>query len=194
MMTKPDVAAVPTVWERIAALRVNDMDLLAPKMRDAVEGTLNALLGRSIEVPRMATTGATTLALDPRVFETFRVDALAAIYYEQGVSRARTADYSWHGYGLAVDVISREFEWFTGPAARKTWPGPESRRVASERWFGAIATAAEQHGLTAGFRWTSFPDPPHLQWGRCRVSPSNRARELRAQGGLGAVWREVGAA
>jgi peptidoglycan L-alanyl-D-glutamate endopeptidase CwlK len=38
-----------------------------------------------------------------------------------------------------------------------------------------------------------FKDLPHFQWGPCKPSPSDRARELIRTEGMEAVWGAVGA-
>jgi hypothetical protein len=140
---------------------------LAPAFRAAVEAALAECHARG---------------LDAFVFEARRTNERQAWLYQQGrtrggviVTQAQSSLYSWHGYGLAVDVISRS----------KEWDAPES-------WWDAVAAIFERHGCTAGRRWKS-PDSPHMQFGKCRVSPSDRARELYRLYGLPAVWREVGA-
>lgn len=121
--------------------------------------------------------------LDAIIFETLRSNALQAIYYARGrppsreyptpVTAAQTAAGSWHGYGLAVDVISASKEWAAG-----------------DHWFAQVAEIFEKHGLDWGGHWRS-PDRPHFQWGRCRPSPSNIARRLHAEGHIEDVWRLV---
>lgn len=140
----------------------HDLERLAPKMRAAVEAVL-----RACEVA----------GLDAVVYETSRTQALQAVYYQRGASHASNVLSSWHGYGLAADLISRSRGWDV-----------------QQTWWDHLGSIAEAHGLTWGGRWPTLRDYPHMQWGRCRVSPSDRARELMAQGGTEAVWREVGAA
>lgn len=145
------------------------LGLLAPKMREAVEAGV-------AECQR--------LALNVEVYETYRSDALQKVYYARGrtvrppdytVTNARSNLDSWHGLGLAIDVIH----------AKKRWSMPAS-------WFRAVAAVLIRYNLDWGGEWSS-PDYPHFQWGYCRRSPSQRARDLYARGGLEAVWREVGA-
>lgn len=120
-----------------------------------------------------------------KVAETMRTAERQAYLYGFGreyddgrgeVTKAETHLVSWHGYGLAADLVHGERFW---NATRDFWD--------------ALGKCAELRGLTWGGRWTS-PDRPHVQWGQCRRSPSRRARELLAQGGLPEVWRIVGAA
>ena len=153
------------------SLKANrDRSLLAPKFRSAVEAGL---------------ADCEAAGLDAMVWEGHRSPELAALYYQRGrtikpparpVTNARTALYTWHGYGLAVDIIHRTKFWDAGDA-----------------WFRQMADLMIPHGLKAGLDW-KFVDPPHIQWGKCKASPSDRARELLAAGGEVAVWQAVGAA
>ncbi|HEV8178159.1 MAG TPA: M15 family metallopeptidase [Gemmatimonadales bacterium] len=152
-----------------AGAPVEDRDTLklAPQFRLAVEA---ALLD-------CAATG-----LDAYVFEAMRSEELQAFYYTRGrtlippekpVTNARSALYSWHGFGLAVDVVSRAHGW------DRPWT-----------WWVAVAAHFSRQGCRWGGEWRN-PDPPHHQWGLCKPSPSHRARELLASGGLPAVWAAV---
>jgi hypothetical protein len=151
-------------------LVVRSLDVLAPKFRASVERAL----------ARCAEEG-----LDAYVYESLRSNELQAIYYERGrppsqefprpVTNAPTADRSWHFYGLAVDVISKS----------KGWNVPDS-------WWKSVAEIFGECDCKSGYYWKSR-DKPHHQWALCRVSPSPRAREIYATGGLEALWREVGA-
>jgi hypothetical protein len=155
-----------------SATRTNQLDLLAPRFRLAVENALadfNALLESGDHAI---------------VYETYRSPELQALYYERGrsiippagiVTNAQSNLYSWHGFGLAVDIIHKTKEWNAGDA-----------------WFRAVADVLMAYGLRWGGEW-KMKDLPHFQWGRCKPSPSDRAREILAQGGLPAVWREVNA-
>jgi peptidoglycan L-alanyl-D-glutamate endopeptidase CwlK len=147
----------------------NNLDLLAPGFRAAVDAAI-AECGRE--------------NLDARVFETYRSNELQALYYARGrtmkppptpVTNAMANLYSWHGYGLAVDVIHRSEGWNAG-----------------DRWFADVAAIFKAQGCKWGGDWTS-PDRPHFQWGFCKPSPSPIARELIRTRGIGAVWRAVGA-
>jgi hypothetical protein len=147
----------------------NDLGALAPKFAAAVKEAL---------------ANCKAAGLDAVVYEAYRSPELQALYYERGrsqvpptgtVTNARSNLYSWHGYGLAVDVIH----------ATKEWDAPES-------WFAAVAN----HFRAAGCRWGGewkFKDLPHFQWGLCKPSPSDNARAILATGGVAAVWKAVGA-
>jgi hypothetical protein len=145
------------------------LDVLAPKFRDAV-------------VKAIADCNAN--GLDAVVYETYRSQELQSAYYARGrtvipptdtVTNAASNLFSWHGYGLAVDVISQS----------KDWDQPES-------WFTSIAEYFRAAGCRWGGEW-KMKDLPHFQWAACKPSPSDRARELIASGGMQAVWDAVGA-
>jgi peptidoglycan hydrolase-like protein with peptidoglycan-binding domain len=146
-----------------------DLSLLAPKFRAAVE----AALAECDEA-----------GLNAMVYEGHRSMELQVLYYARGrtvkppyhtVTNASSNLYSWHGYGLAVDVIHETLYW-NPPAG----------------WWSKVAAIFKKHGCDWGGDWQRV-DLPHFQWGTLRVSPSSRARQLLAEGGVEAVWREVGA-
>ncbi len=146
-----------------------DVALLAPAFRAAVEGAI-AECNRA--------------GYDAMVYEASRSEELQAIYYRRGrdvfpphqtVTNAKSALYSWHGFGLAVDVISRSKLWSPAPG-----------------WFRAVGAIFKRHGCDWGGDWARA-DLPHMQWGRLRISPSDNARRILRQQGLTALWREVGA-
>jgi peptidoglycan L-alanyl-D-glutamate endopeptidase CwlK len=83
--------------------------------------------------------------------------------------------FSWHGYGLAVDVIHRTKQWNAGTP-----------------WFAAVAVIFKRHGCKWGGDWKSA-DLPHFQWGLCKPSPSDTARQFLRTRGVRAVWEAVGA-
>jgi hypothetical protein len=147
-----------------------DLNLLAPAFRAAVEHAIADCQARG---------------LDAYVYEAYRSQELQALYYARGrtvipptspVTYAATNLQSWHGYGLAVDVISRT----------QAWNRPES-------WFATVAEVFRKYECRWGGEWTQ-KDLPHFQWGRCKPSPSDAARGLLAAGGLQMVWAELGAA
>lgn len=138
---------------------------LAPKFRDAV----NAVLAELSDA---------TVAESLRTF-----DRQSYLYgfgrdYDDGrgiVTNAPTQLLSWHGYGLAVDLVH----------ATKAWD-------AGDHWFRLMGEIAKGNGCDWGGDW-HHPDRPHIQWGRCKDSPSDTARRLYQQGGVEAVWDAVGA-
>jgi len=154
----------------VALTADRDLGKLAPRFRDAVEKALAE---------------CNAVGLDAIVYEALRSPELQAAYYARGrteippdrpVTNAKSNIYSWHGYGLAVDVISRTKLWSETP-----------------EWFAHVASIFKGHGCKWGGDWKQR-DLPHMQWGRCKPSPSDRARELFAEGGFERVWQEVGAA
>jgi len=163
--------AVTSAATYTAAKPTSDLQYLAPQFRQAVESALDEC-------------NNSTNNLNAVVYESFRSNALQEIYYARGrtvkpppsaVTNARSSLFSWHGYGLAVDVIHKDEGW---------GPGND--------WFRAVADIFKKHGCKWGGDWTS-PDRPHFQWGKCKPSPSAVARELIAAAGVESVWRAVGA-
>jgi peptidoglycan L-alanyl-D-glutamate endopeptidase CwlK len=155
------------------ALMVNrDLDRLAPKFADAVRAAIT-----------QCNAGANG-GLRAMVYEGYRSAQLQALYYQRGrtifppakpVTFAPSHLYSWHGFGLAVDVVHRDLFW--NP------PGGAA-------WFEKVAPIFEKHGCTWGGNW-SRPDPPHFQWGRCPPSPSDAVRSTLHDEGLLAVWHAL---
>ena len=146
-----------------------DLTVLAPKFRAAVEAAIADCHKRG---------------LDAYVYEAYRSDALQSLYYARGrtvippvhrVTNAKSNLYSWHGYGLAVDVISRLHGWDRKP-----------------EWFAAVSESFKKFECKWGGDWTT-KDLPHFQWGRCKPSPSDAAREIMRTQGMEAVWRAVSA-
>jgi hypothetical protein len=148
-----------------------DLTLLAPKFAQVVIQAINDC--------RQA-------GLQAMVYEGYRSNELQALYYARGrtiippthtVTNAPTNLYSWHGYGLAVDVVHETAYW-TPPTG--------------EKFFADVAAIFKQRSCSWGGDWKN-PDTPHFQWGACKPSPSDQARQLLAAGGLRAVWEAVGA-
>lgn len=149
---------------------ISDASILAPKFRDALDAGLAA---------------CKAAGLDAYAYETYRTNELQAIYYKRGrivipptkpVTNAKTNLYSWHGYLLAADVISKSM----------LWSAPTS-------WFEKMGAIFKEHDCKWGGDWTAR-DLPHVQWARCKASPSDLARKLYAEGGVEAVWKAVAAA
>jgi len=155
-------------------LMVNrDLDRLAPAFAAAVRRAI-------------AECNDATNALDAMVYEGFRSQALQAMYFQRGrtvkppfrpVTNAPTNLHSWHGFGLAVDVVHRT----------KFWSPP-----GGEAWFHRIAAIFRKHGCTWGGDW-KMADLPHFQWNRCPPGPSDAARQLIESQGMQAVWSHFGA-
>src|SRR5690349_457620 len=85
---------------------------LAPKFRKAVDASIAQCRGfRSDAWPN---------GLDAMVYEAVRTEAVQQAYYALGrtvipptyrVTNAKSAMWSWHFFGLAVDVISESRGW-----------------------------------------------------------------------------------
>lgn len=169
-----------------------DPSLLAPRFRQAV-------LGGIIECQQAG--------LDPYIYEAHRSQELQDLYWHRGrdvrpperpVTNVKDAQYGWHFFALAVDVISRSEHWFN-PAGK-----PELRHLPShdplvvayvaqgEKWFADVAAIFKKHGCKWGGDWKQR-DTPHMQWGLCRPTPSDLSREAYRVGGNPAVWKLVGA-
>lgn len=154
-----------------AAKPTNNPEFLAPLFRAAVEAAI-------------AECNDATNNLQAMVYETYRSNELQGVYYTRGrtvrppnstVTNAISNLYSWHGYGLAVDVIHRTKQWGPGDA-----------------WFQKVAEIFKKHGCKWGGDWKQ-KDLPHFQWGLCKPSPSDAARELMRTGGVLSVWQAVAA-
>jgi hypothetical protein len=124
--------------------------------------------------------------LEAKVYEGYRSQALQAMYFQRGrtvkppikpVTNAPTNLHSWHGFGLAVDVVHAHLFWEPSGGAN---------------WFRKVADIFKRHGCTWGGDW-KMADLPHFQWGRCPPGPSDAARQLIAGAGMQAVWAHVGA-
>jgi hypothetical protein len=164
------VSAGASLPFKVAATVDRDLSRLAPAFRRAVEAAIAECRANG---------------LDAFVYEASRSPGLAKLYYARGrtikpptktVTNAPDETFTWHGYRLAVDVLSRARLWDAG-----------------DEWFAKVAVIFKRHGLKWGGDWKR-KDLPHFQWGKCKPSPSARARELLATEGHTGVWRAVGAA
>jgi hypothetical protein len=140
--------------------------------------------------PRFASAITTMMArlaggLDERVFETLRTEDRQRFLYGFGrtyddgrgkVTNARTHLKSWHGFGLAADVVEKD---------ATPWAAPVT-------FWNTMGEAAEACGLAWGGRW-SKPDLPHVYWGKCPATPTEADRTLYVTEGIEAVWRKYGA-
>lgn len=162
----------------------NHMDELAPRFRLAVLELLRRLRARGF---------------DPIVFETVRTEERQRFLYGFGreyddgrgvVTKANTATTTWHGFGLAVDIIS----------ATDRWNAPDA-------FWSALTEECNAIGLCHGNDWDGdgvpvekdpderFSDRPHVQFGKpMRRYPSPLAAEIVREHGIEALWRTVGAA
>ena len=176
------MSAGPTPVGTVEPMVDRDLHKLAPLFDEAVEKSLAE---------------ANADGYDAIVYEAGRSHELAQLYYARGrtiipphgtVTNAPDETYSWHGFLLAVDVISRKYEWFNNAAAKRDYPDPKERAKAASAWFAAVAGYFKRNGCKWGGDWKS-KDEPHQQWGRCKASPSNEARRILATEGVVGVWR-----
>jgi len=147
------------------------LDVCAPAFAAAVRAMLKTLEGGRAEW----------------AFETLRTEPRQAFLhgfgrlYDDGrgkVTNAPTALTSWHGFGLAVDVVEKD---------ATPWDAPVS-------FWNEIGDAAERGGLTWGGRWKRpRTDLPHVQWGQCPASPTEADRALFRAQGMRAVWAKYSA-
>lgn len=142
--------------------------VLAPRFLERVEQVVEAMQEKG---------------WDPWIFETGRTKERQEWLYAQGrtrpgsiVTKAKSHLTSWHGYGLAVDIID----------AKEHWGAPAG-------FWEALGKACADHGLTWGGHWKSFPDRPHCQWGRMPAGPTVSDVALAQHPGTPAVWQKYGA-
>jgi peptidoglycan L-alanyl-D-glutamate endopeptidase CwlK len=152
----------------------NVLTVLAPKFRAAVEGALKECNERGV---------------DAVVFESLRSNETQQEYYKRGVTKAKTAEAGWHGYGLAVDVISKKHGWDVYPERNS-----KGKLVGGDpEWYKVVVEVFKSHGLDWGGDWQSIFDAPHWQWGKCRSTPGPTSRNLFRKGKYKDVWPLVGA-
>lgn len=145
-----------------------DLSLCAPLVRTNVTAAIAELNGAG---------------WDAMVFEALRSEELQAWDFAHGVTNAPHAWTSWHGYGVAVDAISRQHGW-------DLWG-----RSIPTAWQVAVVAAFKKYGMAWGGDWQHgvgpkhFVDWDHFQWGRCRKSPSIISINLyHSAAGYQAVW------
>jgi hypothetical protein len=172
------MASAPTTDPREAEARklvCRDVSKLAPKFNIAV---------------RTWIADANASGKDLEINETTRCEALGLLYFQLGRTKAPTVWKSWHAYGLAVDVVSHSRGWAVWPE----WNG--ERFVGGDpTWYEPVVEMAKSYGMHWGGDWRSFKDCPHFQH-HCDgmyESPSDYARQLYLEGGVGAVWKAVNA-
>src|ERR1700685_1548466 len=120
-------------------------------------------------------------AIDIRVTQGLRTMAEQEALYAEGrtatgsvVTRA-AAGFSWHNFGLAVDVVPL------------TPTGPDWN-ISHPDWIRIVAVGTS-FSLVAGAEWRIFPDLPHFPLtGRVPATPDENVRQLFVSGGLSAVW------
>ena len=122
-----------------------------------------------------------TEGIDIRVTQSLRLWAEQEALYAEGrttpgqiVTNAQPG-YSWHQFGLAVDV------------APLTPQGPDWN-IGHPVWARIVAVGTSL-GLDSGAGWRSFPDWPHFQLtGRFPATPDDEARTILRSSGLQALW------
>jgi peptidoglycan L-alanyl-D-glutamate endopeptidase CwlK len=154
-------------------------DGLAPKFDAALSFLLNDL--------------TKVTGVEWMVVETLRNDDRQRFLYGFGrvyddgrgvVTHSETSDDTWHGYGLAADIVPVKTKW------------------SQVDLFHAIPKLALKRGLLSGADWNRngasdderFQDWPHVQWGAMRRSPSPNAARIADKGGLPALWEYLSAA
>lgn len=161
---------------------VRSMDQCAPKFAEKVANVLVKMKAKGH---------------DPYVFESTRTqDRVSYLYgfgrrYDDGrgvVTKCASVTDTWHGFGLAVDIISYSKEW-DAPA----------------QFWADLRVFATEEGLCSGDDWDRdnvpgendpdehFHDKPHIQWWctGMHVRPSAHAAQLLREQGASAVWQEV---
>lgn len=187
-----------SVWTRIARLRQRDPHLLAPAVMRAWDRGRMKCQGLHVNVADANAPEDLVPLGELMLVETLRVQELQTIYYAQRTTKQSSVLRSWHAYGLAFDVVHREYLWFSNRAAMQRWPNKAARERAAVRWFRGVAGILT-HGqqLAWGGLWKTFPDSPHFQAARVPVvvPASTEALYLAAGGdlpGRQAVWAHYG--
>lgn len=128
-------------------------------------------------------------AWDAVVFEALRSEELQQWDFANGVSNAPHVWNSWHGYGLAVDVVSRQHGW-------DLWG-----RSIPTAWQTNVVRIFKANGLSWGGDWAGGVGPghavdwDHFQLATLKKSPSIISVTLfqSAPDGYKKVWPIVGA-
>lgn len=148
-----------------------------------VTRSLEPLAPRFVEALEDVVAAMRILGHDPWIFETLRTPARQAALYARGrtvpgriVTKASSHLRSWHGHGLAADIICRDTHW-----------------NATSAFWSDLGRACRTVGLTWGGDWRQFPDRPHVQWGRCPPGPTPADRERTQDIGMAATWAHYGA-
>lgn len=131
---------------------------------------------------------ATTLPdVNLRVTQGLRPWSEQAALYAQGrttpgaIVTNAPAGYSWHEFGLAVDVVPMN----------QIPPQPDWNL--SHPIWQQVVSCGEILGLFSGSEFHSIKDWPHLQLtGTFPESPTDEVRQLFQQAGMEAVWKEAG--
>ena len=87
------------------------------------------------------------------------------------------AGYSWHNYGLAVDVVPMDVQ-----------PGQPDWNISHPAWK-RIIESSKTFSLFSGSEFRTFPDWPHLQPAEIPESPTDTDRQDFTDGGTISVWK-----
>ena len=135
---------------------------------------------------------ARSQGLQVYVFESWRSGARQNNLYSQGrttpgriITRAR-AGYSWHYYGLAVDLV---FDGHARPGIQWSWDGDYiGKKEGDYKRLGKIITTLDDIEWY-GQPGSSFYETPHFQM--TMGMDILEAKRLADAGGLPAVWVEL---
>jgi len=125
-----------------------------------------------------------------RIAQGLRSWAEQAALYAQGrttpgkIVTNAPAGYSWHEFGLAVDVV---------PMDTMNQEPPQPDWNLSHPVWNRLITVGESLGLFSGSEFCTIKDYPHFQLtGSFPSSPNNEARQVFENAGMQAVWVESG--
>lgn len=90
------------------------------------------------------------------------------------VTKAASPYKSWHGFGLAVDIVQ---------ADATPW-------IAPQVFWQRLGWYASANKLYWGGAWVNILDLPHCQWSRCPNGPGIEDRRLLENEGMEAVWKK----
>jgi peptidoglycan L-alanyl-D-glutamate endopeptidase CwlK len=87
--------------------------------------------------------------------------------------------YSWHNFGMAVDLAPFDAE------SQPDW------NIEHPAW-GRMVSIATGLGMVSGSQWKTFKDWPHFQLtGVFPVNPDDHVRDLFKSGGIPAIWNQA---
>lgn len=112
--------------------------------------------------------------LNLRVVEGFRDPAKQAEAYAKGTSKAKPG-FSFHNYGLAVDVVFRDKNGNPSWDEKNDWQ--------------KLGQLGKEVGLSWGGDWKSFNDRPHFQ-----LLPNDQlgsVRQLTQEVGIEKMWEKI---